>query len=148
MRGRNMKPENLRKWIARSLACWKTWNGADYWTIRWSCGVAEIGRTPMVENGDGRNHHPKAFTMWMAGGGVCGGLTYGSTDDFGYVPAENPVHMSWIDGWPGLEGASPKPRGFLRSAQASPGHPIHQSKSDRALVPQFTVVRSPERKSA
>jgi hypothetical protein len=54
---------------------------------------AEFGRTPMVENGDGRNHHPKAFTMWLAGGGVRGGLTYGSTDDFGYSPVENPVHM-------------------------------------------------------
>lgn len=54
---------------------------------------AEFGRTPMVENGDGRNHHPKAFTMWMAGGGARGGLTYGSTDDFGYAPVENPVHM-------------------------------------------------------
>ncbi len=54
---------------------------------------AEFGRTPMVENGDGRNHHPQAFTMWMAGGGVRGGLTYGSTDDFGYSPVENPVHM-------------------------------------------------------
>lgn len=54
---------------------------------------AEFGRTPMVENGDGRNHHPTAFTVWMAGGGVKGGLTYGSTDDFGYAPAENPVHM-------------------------------------------------------
>ena len=54
---------------------------------------AEFGRTPMAENGDGRNHHPKAFTMWLAGGGVRGGLTYGSTDDFGYAPAENPVHM-------------------------------------------------------
>ncbi len=54
---------------------------------------AEFGRTPMVENGTGRNHHPQAFTMWMAGGGVRGGLTYGSTDDFGYRPVENPVHM-------------------------------------------------------
>ena len=54
---------------------------------------AEFGRTPMAENGDGRNHHPQAFTMWMAGGGVRGGLTYGSTDDFGYAPVENPVHM-------------------------------------------------------
>lgn len=54
---------------------------------------AEFGRTPMVENGDGRNHHPKAFTMWMAGGGVKGGFTYGATDDFGYAPVENPVHM-------------------------------------------------------
>lgn len=54
---------------------------------------AEFGRTPTVENGDGRNHHPQAFTMWLAGGGVRGGLTYGSTDDFGFHPAENPVHM-------------------------------------------------------
>jgi len=54
---------------------------------------AEFGRTPMAENGDGRNHHPRAFTMWMAGGGTRGGLTYGSTDDFGYAPVENPVHM-------------------------------------------------------
>jgi uncharacterized protein (DUF1501 family) len=54
---------------------------------------AEFGRTPMVENGDGRNHHPKAFTMWMAGGGVRSGLTYGSTDEYGYAPVENPVHM-------------------------------------------------------
>lgn len=54
---------------------------------------AEFGRTPMVENGDGRNHHPQAFTMWLAGGGVRGGLTYGATDEFGYRPVENPVHM-------------------------------------------------------
>ena len=54
---------------------------------------AEFGRTPMVENGDGRGHHPQVFTMWMAGGGVKGGLTYGATDEFGYHPVENPVHM-------------------------------------------------------
>ena len=54
---------------------------------------AEFGRTPMVENADGRGHHPQAFSMWLAGGGVRGGHTYGSTDDFGYRPVENPVHM-------------------------------------------------------
>ncbi len=54
---------------------------------------SEFGRTPTVENGDGRNHHPQAFTIWMAGGGVRGGLTYGTTDDFGFHPVENPVHM-------------------------------------------------------
>jgi hypothetical protein len=53
----------------------------------------EFGRTPMAENGDGRNHHPQVFTMWMAGGGVRPGLTWGRTDDFGYRPVENPVHM-------------------------------------------------------
>lgn len=54
---------------------------------------AEFGRTPMVENGDGRNHHPKGFTMWMAGGGSKAGLTYGATDDYGYAPVENAMHM-------------------------------------------------------
>lgn len=54
---------------------------------------AEFGRTPTAENSDGRNHHPHAFTMWMAGGGVKGGLTYGATDEFGFHPVENPVHM-------------------------------------------------------
>jgi hypothetical protein len=54
---------------------------------------AEFGRTPTVENADGRNHHPQAFTMWLAGGGVRGGLTYGSTDDFGFHPVADPVHM-------------------------------------------------------
>lgn len=53
----------------------------------------EFGRTPMAENGDGRGHHPQVFTVWMAGGGVRGGLTYGATDDFGFYPVENPVHM-------------------------------------------------------
>lgn len=54
---------------------------------------AEFGRTPMAENGNGRNHHPRAFTMWMAGGGVRGGLTHGATDEFGFAPVEKPVHM-------------------------------------------------------
>ena len=47
--------------------------------------------------------------------------------------------QQWIDGWSGLEGVSPKPRGFLRSAQSSPGHPIHQSMTDRALVSSRTL---------
>lgn len=54
---------------------------------------AEFGRTPTVENKDGRNHHPRGFTMWMAGGGTRGGLTWGATDEFGYRPVENAVHM-------------------------------------------------------
>ena len=54
---------------------------------------AEFGRTPTIEGADGRNHHPRGFTMWLAGGGTKGGLTYGSSDEFGWAPAENPVHM-------------------------------------------------------
>ena len=54
----------------------------------------EFGRTPMVQGGnDGRDHHPNAFTMWLAGGGIKPGLTYGTTDEFGFNAVENPVHV-------------------------------------------------------
>ena len=59
----------------------------------------EFGRTPMVESNRalgrslGRDHHPQAFTMWMAGGGIKPGITYGATDDLGFHVAENPVHV-------------------------------------------------------
>ena len=59
----------------------------------------EFGRTPMVETNPalgrnlGRDHHPQAFTVWLAGGGVKPGLTYGATDDLGFHVAENPVHV-------------------------------------------------------
>jgi uncharacterized protein (DUF1501 family) len=59
----------------------------------------EFGRTPMVENNPvlkrslGRDHHPTAFTVWMAGGGVKPGLTYGATDDLGFHIAQDPVHI-------------------------------------------------------
>jgi hypothetical protein len=41
----------------------------------------------------GRDHHPYAYSMWLAGGGIKGGLSYGATDDFGYHPVENPVSI-------------------------------------------------------
>jgi Protein of unknown function (DUF1501) len=59
----------------------------------------EFGRTPMVETNPalgrslGRDHHPQAYTMWFAGGGIKAGLTYGTTDDLGFHVAENPVHV-------------------------------------------------------
>ena len=53
----------------------------------------EFGRSPVAENGKGRDHHPKGFTMWMAGGGIQGGLTYGATDEFGYDAVEDRVSV-------------------------------------------------------
>ena len=59
----------------------------------------EFGRTPMVESNpilgrsQGRDHHPSAYSIWMAGGGIKSGLTFGKTDDLGYHAAENPVHV-------------------------------------------------------
>jgi hypothetical protein len=62
------------------------------------CG-SEFGRTPVVENSaavkvqNGRDHNPYGFTMWLAGGGIKGGMTYGATDDFGFKAVENPMHV-------------------------------------------------------
>jgi len=58
----------------------------------------EFGRTPMNEGRNnskflGRDHHPRAFSIWMAGGGIKGGITVGSTDELGYNPVEDPVDV-------------------------------------------------------
>jgi uncharacterized protein (DUF1501 family) len=63
------------------------------------CG-SEFGRTPVVETGggggssrSGRDHNPFGFTVWLAGGGIKGGIAHGSTDEFGFKAQENPVHV-------------------------------------------------------
>ncbi len=53
----------------------------------------EFGRTPMSEKGDGRDHNPTGFTMWMAGGGVKGGQTIGATDELGLYATEDKLHV-------------------------------------------------------
>jgi hypothetical protein len=57
----------------------------------------EFGRTPMaqVDKGQlpGRDHHMRSFSMWLAGGGIKGGITYGATDELGYYAVEDPVHV-------------------------------------------------------
>ena len=54
---------------------------------------SEFGRTPMAQ-GNGRDHHIAGFTMWLAGGGVRGGMSYGATDDFGYRAVDRPVSVN------------------------------------------------------
>ncbi len=53
----------------------------------------EFGRTPMAQ-GDGRDHHIKGYSIWLAGGGIKPGISYGATDEFGYNAVENPVHIN------------------------------------------------------
>jgi hypothetical protein len=53
----------------------------------------EFGRTPVAQESDGRDHNPYGYTMWMAGGGVKGGFTYGATDEFGYYAVEDRMHL-------------------------------------------------------
>ena len=60
-------------------------------TLIWWGG--EFGRTPFSQNNDGRDHNPRGFTVWLAGGGVKPGITYGETDEWGYEAVHNKVHM-------------------------------------------------------
>jgi len=53
----------------------------------------EFGRTPVAQGDDGRDHNPQGYTMWLAGGGVKGGIRHGATDDYGYYAVENKVHL-------------------------------------------------------
>ena len=62
--------------------------------------AGEFGRTPLAENrggnkqNTGRDHHPYAFSLWMAGGGIRGGQVFGQTDDIGWAPVVDPVHIN------------------------------------------------------
>src|SRR5262249_21124788 len=53
----------------------------------------EFGRTPTTEGTDGRDHNPEGFTMWLAGGGVKGGIKYGATDEYGYYAVDRKMHI-------------------------------------------------------
>lgn len=55
--------------------------------------TGEFGRTPTAQNGKGRDHNPRGFSSWLAGGGIRGGMSYGQTDDFGFKAVEKPVHV-------------------------------------------------------
>ena len=69
----------------------RTSSSAGCSTTRSSIWGGEFGRTPMVQGGnDGRDHHPNAFTMWLAGGGIKPGITLGETDDLGFNVVEGP----------------------------------------------------------
>ena len=83
---RNLREElgkqcsEIDKPIAALLTDLKQRGMLDDTLVLWG---GEFGRTPYAQNGDGRDHNAKGFTMWMAGGGVKGGLSYGSTDEIG-----------------------------------------------------------------
>jgi len=57
--------------------------------------TSEFGRTPVTQglNGKGRDHHPSAFTVWMAGGGIKGGTRYGATDELGFYVTDKPARF-------------------------------------------------------
>ena len=55
--------------------------------------AGEFGRTPTVQGSNGRDHNPEGFTVWLAGGGVKGGIRHGSTDESGYYATEKKTHI-------------------------------------------------------
>jgi uncharacterized protein (DUF1501 family) len=58
--------------------------------VVWAC---EFGRTPFAQFGNGRDHNNRAFTIWMAGGGIKGGYRHGTSDDYGREGVEGRVHI-------------------------------------------------------
>ncbi|MDA0660386.1 MAG: DUF1501 domain-containing protein [Planctomycetota bacterium] len=76
--------------IAGLLADLKSRGLLDETLVVWG---GEFGRTPTAEGDNGREHHPFGFSMWLAGGGVQGGIVHGATDEFGWHSVEDKVHI-------------------------------------------------------
>ena len=76
--------------IAALLADLKARGLLDETLVLWG---GEFGRTPVAQGDDGRDHNPQGYTMWLAGGGVKGGIRHGATDEYGYFAVENKVHL-------------------------------------------------------
>jgi len=85
-----LKAEEVDKATAALITDLKERGMLDDTLVVWG---GEFGRTPMSQGGDGRDHHIKGFSYMLAGGGIKGGLSYGSTDDMGYAAQENPVSV-------------------------------------------------------
>jgi hypothetical protein len=91
--------------------------------------ATEFGRTPGSQNGDGRDHHPYGFSVWMAGGGLKGGIVHGATDEIGFHAVENPnyvtdVHATLLHQL-GMYEKSLEVPGHKR-LESDFGRPIHQ----------------------
>ena len=89
-KGHTKNAAEVDKPIAGFLKDLKSCGLLDDTLVLWG---GEFGRTPTAQGGDGRDHNPHGFTMWMAGGGVKPGIAYGATDDYGYFAQEDKVHI-------------------------------------------------------
>ena len=88
--GHTKNAKSVDKPIAALLADLKQRGLFESTLVIWS---GEFGRTPFAQGTNGRDHNPYGFSIWMAGGGVKGGITYGATDEFGYKVVENRVEI-------------------------------------------------------
>ena len=90
MRSHEPLARNVDQPIAGLLKDLKQRGMLDDTLVVWT---TEFGRTPFTDGPRGRSHHAAAYSSWLAGGGVKGGLAYGRTDDYGGKVVENPVHV-------------------------------------------------------
>ena len=88
--GHSKNAKSVDKPIAALLADLKQRGLFESTLVVWS---GEFGRTPFAQGSNGRDHNPFGFSIWMAGGGIKGGTTYGATDEFGYKVVENRVEI-------------------------------------------------------
>ena len=88
--GHSKNARSVDKPIAALLADLKQRGLLESTLVIWS---GEFGRTPFAQGTNGRDHNPYGFSIWMAGGGIKGGITYGATDEFGYKVVENRVEV-------------------------------------------------------
>jgi hypothetical protein len=89
-KGHRSKGQSSDKAIAGLLRDLKSRGLLEETLVLWG---GEFGRTPVSEGSNGRDHNHHGFSVWLAGGGVKGGMTYGSTDEFGFAAVENKVHV-------------------------------------------------------
>jgi hypothetical protein len=88
--GHTKNAKSVDKPIAALLADLKQRGLFESTLVIWS---SEFGRTPFAQGANGRDHNPYGFSIWMAGGGIKPGITYGATDEFGYKVVENRVEI-------------------------------------------------------
>jgi hypothetical protein len=89
-KGHRNKAKDSDKAIAALLKDLKAKGLLDETLVLWG---GEFGRTPTSEGANGRDHNNHGFSVWLAGGGVKGGITYGKSDEFGFAAVENKVHV-------------------------------------------------------
>ncbi|MBN9522222.1 DUF1501 domain-containing protein, partial [bacterium] len=88
--GHRNKAKDSDKAVAALLRDLKARGLLDETLVLWG---GEFGRTPTSEGSNGRDHNNHGFSVWLAGGGVKGGMAYGATDEFGFAAVQNKVHV-------------------------------------------------------
>ncbi len=88
--GVKLKAEEIDRACMALITDLKQRGMLDETLIVWA---GEFGRTPMSQGGNGRDHHMLAYSIWMAGGGIKGGVQWGATDELGYKPVQDAVHV-------------------------------------------------------